>query len=370
VVVTLEMMKTLAATYALGGSVALATTNNYEAFIAMQGITLVVLVYMYSKRSMHGLATWIGLFSVSLLGRLLSLAITKASDNVNKAAKFRRWDALVTTLGYAVAMAYLMTSVIPGKSFSRYVGLTAIGIPSVTAAALTFVDTHEYDLGMYAAYSKIAYNAPTFVDHPTDTRVFIQDNIIAFAGTKSKENVLTDVKILDVPFGACGNSKTRVHAGFLEAWESVRTKVFQHVAQMTTDTSTDTVVFTGHSLGGALACLAGLDVACTLGKRVKVVSFGAPHVGDELFADAFNAKIWESTRVVNPLDPVPKSLSAQFAHVKGVYFVPPTKLNPHSLDAYKTAVDLSPGTKKAAVLLPLVFILAYVALRSGGRSRA
>jgi hypothetical protein len=359
------MMKTLAATYALGGSVALATTNNYEAFIALQGITLVVLVYVYSQRSMRGLATWIGLFSVSILGRLLSLAITKAAD-VNKAAKFRRWDALVTTLGYAVAMAYLMTSVIPGKSFSRYRGLTAIGIPSATAAALTFVDTHEYDLGMYAMYSKVAYNAPTFVDHFTDTRVFIQDNIIAFAGTKSKENVLTDVKILDVPFGACGNSKTRVHAGFLQAWDSVRTKVFQHVTQLTTET----VVFTGHSLGGALACLAGLDVACTLGKRVKVVTFGAPHVGDELFADAFNAKIWESTRVVNPLDPVPKSLSSQFAHVKGVYFVPPATLNPHDLDAYKTAVELSPGSKKAAVLLPLVFILAYVTLRSGGRSRA
>lgn len=363
-VVTIEMMTTLAATYALGGSVALATTNNYQAFIAMQGITLVVLVYVYSKRSMHGLVTWIGLFSVSLLGRLLSLAITKASD-VNKAAKFRRWDALVTTLGYAVAMAYLMTSVIPGKSFSRYVGLTAIGIPSATAAALTFVDTHEYDLGMYATYSKVAYNAPTFVHQSTDTQVFIQDNIIAFAGTNSKENVLTDVKILDVSFGACGNSKTRVHAGFLEAWDSVRTKVLQHVTQLTTET----VVFTGHSLGGALACVAGLDVACTLGKKVKVVSFGAPHVGDELFADVFNAKIWESTRVVNPLDPVPRSLSSQFAHVKGLYFVPPTKLNPHNLDAYKKAVELSPGSKKAAVLLPLVFILAYVTLRSGGRSR-
>jgi hypothetical protein len=363
------MMKTIAATYALGGSVSLAVTNNYEAFIAMQGVTLAVLLYVYSHRSMRGLATWIAILGLSFLGRLLSLAITKASDNINKAAKFRRWDALVTTLGYAVAMAYLMTSVIPGKSFSRYLGLTAIGIPTATAAALTFVDTHEYDLGVYAAYSKVAYTSPTFIEASTDTRVFVEDTgdrstVVAFAGTNSKENVLTDVKILDVSFAACGNSKTRVHAGFFKAWNSVRTKVFAHVS------SYDTVVFTGHSLGGALACVAGLDVACTLGKKVKVVSFGAPQVGDELFADAFNAKIWESTRVVNPLDPVPKSLSSQFAHVKGVYFVPPTNINPHSLGAYKTAVDLSPGTKKAAVALPLVFILAYMELRSRGRSHA
>jgi hypothetical protein len=357
------MLETLATTYALGGSISLALTNDYEAFIAMQGITLAMLVYIYLQRSMRGLATWIGILSASLLGRMLSLAITKASP-INRAAKFRRWDALVTTMGYAVAIAYFMTSVIPGKSFSRYLGLTAIGIPLTTAAMLTFVDTHEYDLGVYASYSSIAYTSPTFTNPTTDTRVFIQENIIAFSGTDSKENVLTDVKMTDVSFPACGNPKTRVHAGFLKAWHSVRSHVIDYISTLT---DTDTIVFTGHSLGGALACLAGLDVACTLGKRVKVVSFGSPHVGDELFADAFNLKIWESTRVVNPLDPVPKSLSAQFAHVKGVYFVPPTKLNPHDLDAYKFAVDLSPGSKKAAVVLPVVFMLAFVALRSRGR---
>lgn len=363
------MLQILAATYALGGSVSLAVTNNYETFIAIQGITLAVLVYVYSRRaSMHGLAMWIGILGVSLLGRVLSLAITKSSENVNKAAKFRRWDALVTTLGYAVAIAYLMTSVIPGKSFSRYLGLTAIGIPTATAAALMVFDTHEYDLGMYATYSKVAYNAPTLVDRDTDTRVFIQDTIIAFAGTKSKENVVTDAKIADVSFGVCGNSKTRVHAGFFKAWSTVRTQIFQHISTLP---PAETIVFTGHSLGGSLACLAALDATCTLGKKVKVVTFGAPQVGDELFADAFNAKVIESTRVVNPVDPVPKSLSSQFAHVKGVYYVPPTNLNPHSLDAYKSAVELSPGTKKAAVALPLVFILAYMTLRSKpGRSRA
>jgi len=55
-----------------------------------------------------------------------------------------------------------------------------------------------------------------------------------------------------------------VHSGFLSAYDSVRTKVFRIVEQVTASRSPEepwVVFMTGHSLGGALATLAAYDLA-------------------------------------------------------------------------------------------------------------
>ena len=77
----------------------------------------------------------------------------------------------------------------------------------------------------------------------------------------------------------------------------------------------------GHSLGGALATMAGLYVACRapeLRARLYVVTFGSPQVGDGPFAQFFDATVPHSVRVYNPLDPVPRVLNAQLTHVKEI----------------------------------------------------
>jgi alpha-beta hydrolase superfamily lysophospholipase len=55
-----------------------------------------------------------------------------------------------------------------------------------------------------------------------------------------------------------------VHSGFLGAYDSIKTKLFRIVDQVTASRSAEDpwVVFvTGHSLGGALATLAAYDVS-------------------------------------------------------------------------------------------------------------
>lgn len=55
-----------------------------------------------------------------------------------------------------------------------------------------------------------------------------------------------------------------MHSGFLGAYDSVRTKVFRIVEQVTASRSAEepwVVFMTGHSLGGALATLAAYDLA-------------------------------------------------------------------------------------------------------------
>ena len=348
------------AAYGLGGSVVMALSNDYLVLLAMQGITVATLVLLAMHRSSAYLSTWIGVLGVSLLGRLISVAITRGSA-ANKTAKFRRWDALVTTVGYAAAMGYLMTSVIPGRSVTRYLELTAVGIPSVTAASMALFDARDNtpadSLGQYAALSSQAYTEYTIHDPDTDTRVMIAGNVVAFAGTDSKKNVLTDLRMNDMAFEACGARHTRVHAGFLRAWTSVRERV---IAALPAD---GPIACVGHSLGGALAVLAALDITCTLQKTCTVATFGAPQVGDEMFADEFNARV-SSIRVVNPLDPVPRSLSSQFAHVAGVYYVSVPTLDPHDIEGYEAAVSHSRAMRVVGLALPVLYVVRiYLAMQ-------
>lgn len=67
------------------------------------------------------------------------------------------------------------------------------------------------------------------------------------------------------------------------------------------------VVVTGHSLGGALATLAAVDV--TLNRPhvpVDLYTFGAPRIGNKAFAQWFDAQIQDSIRLVNNSDVVPQ----------------------------------------------------------------
>ncbi|KAK0411923.1 hypothetical protein QR680_005919 [Steinernema hermaphroditum] len=82
---------------------------------------------------------------------------------------------------------------------------------------------------------------------------------------------------------------------------------------------------TGHSLGGAMASLCAATVV-HLGQanpqKLKLMTFGQPRVGDQKFADAHDALIPFSYRVVHNLDIVPH--------------VPPEFLPDHSLfDGYR-----------------------------------
>ena len=43
------------------------------------------------------------------------------------------------------------------------------------------------------------------------------------------------------------------------------------------------IIVTGHSLGGAIATLAGLDLKRKYGYKVTLINFGSPRVGNEAF---------------------------------------------------------------------------------------
>lgn len=108
-----------------------------------------------------------------------------------------------------------------------------------------------------------------------------------------------------------------VHAGFLAAFRAngLGQRIISRVKGIIVEAGGETgwqVFLTGHSLGGALAALAALDMTRAFkgmgaaAPRVRCYTYGAPRTGGQAFAREFNRRV-EGYRIVNSDDIVPKT---------------------------------------------------------------
>ncbi|QBO35705.1 DUF2974 domain-containing protein [Periweissella cryptocerci] len=105
--------------------------------------------------------------------------------------------------------------------------------------------------------------------------------VISFKGTKSWDDWKNNVKIKLVRFA---EGEGRVHTGFYQAVRALDSRLWEVFQQI--DNSEKRILITGHSKGGAMAQIFarmlvnhGVDR-----KRINVVTFGSPRVGDVDFA--------------------------------------------------------------------------------------
>jgi triacylglycerol lipase len=145
--------------------------------------------------------------------------------------------------------------------------------------------------------------ADVIANEATDTRAVIyqpteQDTIVAFRGTRSLRNFVTDIKarrapLLDGPAGA------EVHEGFQIAFRSVCRGLGDFLRG---NLSKQQLWLTGHSLGGALAKLA----AARFFREhaiAGVYTFGEPRAGNAAFRDCYDYWLRSKTfRVVDGAD--------------------------------------------------------------------
>ena len=143
-------------------------------------------------------------------------------------------------------------------------------------------------------YAQAGFSGPvhTFCGGPSQIDAGLmglsgQDLVMAFRGTTDQdEDWLNDFRSRLVPLGSCGG---RVHQGFLS---SVRTLFWSMAAQLPQFLAQNPQHFyiTGHSKGGAMAILMAYELNSAfpgLTPSPSVVTFGAPRVGDQQFADCF-----------------------------------------------------------------------------------
>lgn len=147
--------------------------------------------------------------------------------------------------------------------------------------------------------------------------------IVACRSTQSRQDYLLDLRVLlkapppalnflpgPLPAATAGPRQdragaVRVHEGFGRAAAAIKADVFAGIAAWRRQSPDNTrVVFTGHSLGAAVATLLAAAYGGTGPAAAALVTFGGPRVGTAA-AEALIATRTVHTRVVTTGDPVP-----------------------------------------------------------------
>jgi len=217
--------------------------------------------------------------------------------------------------------------------------------------------------------------AELFYEEVSDTKgmVFWGNNtiVVAFEGTSSFENALTDINFLKVyhppkrtaPLSSFLGYKlihipVRVHKGFLDAWtkngfdQRVLARIHQIIneefsyndPESNTNSGSGSAVsvyVTGHSLGGALATLAAHDIkSAHPSVDMTVYTFGSPRVGNKAFAYEYNTLVNNHFGLINGQDPVARQPKGRYKRVGdrvlldnlGDIIVRPTYLEMHLIN--------------------------------------
>lgn len=167
-----------------------------------------------------------------------------------------------------------------------------------------------------------------FIETPTpieayDAQAFIVANsdliFVAFRGSESRTDWKNNLDFVLVHgyAGRVDESQGRVHRGFSQALDSIWRPIRQTIDQF--QNQGQTLWFTGHSLGAALATLAVSRLILAEDKPVGgLYTFGSPRVGDRVFAQNFNNQFkGQSFRFVNGVDIVTRvpPRQAGYSHV-------------------------------------------------------
>lgn len=143
------------------------------------------------------------------------------------------------------------------------------------------------EVNLLAAACEASYNEHTYQNKDYDAealKINIEGcQIIAFRGTEASTalinngwmDIITDMRIL--PWYS-SNLKSWLHAGFLKSTRSIADTIVKDL------TRAKPLYITGHSLGGAMACVFAAACKATYGFNVNgLVTFGSPRVGMDSF---------------------------------------------------------------------------------------
>ncbi|KAI1497587.1 lipase [Biscogniauxia marginata] len=214
---------------------------------------------------------------------------------------------------------------------------SADACPDVMAAGATIV----------ATYSGVITDIQGFtaVD---DTNKLI---VTALKGSQSLRNWITDFVFIQV--GCDLVDDCYVHAGFATAWSEIDERVLAGVAAAAKANPSYRIVFTGHSLGGAVSTLAAAYTRKD-GYEADVYNYGSPRPGNQAFVGFVTAQAGAEYRVTHLDDPVPRlpPLFLGYRHTSPEYWLSGGAANATTYTAAEVTVcegyantDCNGGTK-------------------------
>lgn len=190
----------------------------------------------------------------------------------------------------------------------------------------TYVQFNNKDDGLFLVprtYRLIGqFMAKSYDNRPERFGFLIESEqcaVLAFRGSSSMVDWVADFIAQQTVYRPVKHAG-QTHKGFTDIYMSARDQVHALLGQLPPDKP---LFITGHSLGGALATLAALDIARNTPFIAPVVyTFGAPRVGDPKFVQAYNYSVSAHWRFQNEFDIVPHlpPLVYQSPKTKGTYF--------------------------------------------------
>lgn len=170
--------------------------------------------------------------------------------------------------------------------------------------------------GAYTGIFESKYNKTiSFDNKETSTQAYLvfSDSlkiaVLTFRGTeKNHKDILTDIDFAKVDYKG-----ERIHGGFLKSYLSVRKRIDNAINLIPLDYH---FYVTGHSLGGALACLQALYGSR---KPEKIITFGQPRIGDEKLSNKLSKLNY--IRYVNHADVVPRLPKVNCYHGKHLIYL-------------------------------------------------
>lgn len=155
------------------------------------------------------------------------------------------------------------------------------------------------------------------------------------------------------PYGDESTTDVRFHQGFMDAYFAVRQPLLETIKQYPDYALT----LTGHSLGGAIATIAALDLQYNLtqhtGQAIELYTFGAPRVGNPALVNSFRQRVPQSYRFVYGWDIVTRTprLWQGYEHVPELqrlgsmwsWQVVSRRINDHKITNYIKALEDAVG---------------------------
>ncbi|KAI9815730.1 MAG: hypothetical protein M1827_002126 [Pycnora praestabilis] len=129
--------------------------------------------------------------------------------------------------------------------------------------------------------------------------------VLAIRGSQSFQNWVDDMAmmLLPVPWICPG---CEVHAGWWGAWSDMRESTKKALKKAEAENPGYKVVVTGHSLGGAVATLAAMDLRKNGFPKADVFTFGSPRVANEKMSAFISSQAGGTHRITHTNDLVPK----------------------------------------------------------------
>lgn len=163
--------------------------------------------------------------------------------------------------------------------------------------------------------------------------------VVAFRGTEGIKEWVLDANFGTIPCPFLA-SAGQTEDGFSDMYTSVAigaaagspTLVKSLATLLWKQPPIDSVTVCGHSLGGALATLATLDIAVNAPApyhNVTSYTYASPRTGNIAFASKYNQMVANTYRVANELDVVPRlPLFPPYEHVMGEFDLKPYTILP------------------------------------------